>query len=114
MDFNAFAYSIRHRQQGQGGAAETQKRDLRAQLQAAEAAHYAKIKGAPIATDGDGIGDDGSSTTAKRSIESAKQREEEDEDVDAKRRRVLEETREIDADSDRSSSSGSDSSDEER
>ena len=83
------------RQPGQGGDAETEPRDLRAELLAAEAAHFAKTKGItePAATS--------SSTAPKRLLENTTAEDESEvEDADAKRRRVLEETREIDADSD--------------
>jgi protein CWC15 len=96
-----------HRQPGQGGDADTEPRDLRADLLAAEAAHFAKTKGLTEST----------STTSnapqKRLLETTPGGDgPEDEDPDAKRRRVLEETREIDADSDGTDSDSSEESDE--
>lgn len=96
------------RQPGQGGDAETEPRDLRAELLAAEAAHFAKTKGItePTATS--------SSAAPKRLLETTTAEDgSEFEDADAKRRRVLEETREIDADSDGADSESSEDSDDE-
>ena len=96
------------RQPGQGGDAETEPRDLRAELLAAEAAHFAKTKGLtePTATS--------SSAAPKRLLETTPAEDgSECEDADAKRRRVLEETREIDADSDGADSESSEDSDDE-
>lgn len=100
-----------YRQAGQGGVAETQKRDLRAQLLEAEAAHFAKTKANSI-----GDTDSGLQNTAnlKRRLEGSADVErasEDEEDLDAKRRRILEETRDIDADS---NSSEDESSEEAR
>ncbi|KAI1609874.1 Pre-mRNA-splicing factor Cwf15/Cwc15 [Exophiala viscosa] len=93
---------LKVRQPGQGGAADTEERDLRAELLAAEAAHFAK--------NGTSTGAASSPpNTAKRELE-APPDDDENEDPDAKRRRILEETRDIDADSD---GGDSDSSDEE-
>jgi hypothetical protein len=95
------------RQPGQGGDADTEVRDLRAELLKAEAAHFAKSKGHAI-TDAD----TSISSAPKRQLESGPgDNADEEEDPEAKRRRVLEETRDIDADSD---GSDSDSSEEER
>jgi protein CWC15 len=96
---------LKVRQPGQGGAADTEPRDLRAELLAAEAAHFAKTKGiiSEPATD--------AQTPAKRQIESAED-EDEDEDPDTKRRRILEETRDIDADSAGEDSDSSEDSDD--
>lgn len=92
---------LKVRQAGQGGAADAAESDLRGDLLAAEAAHFAKTgKGprpetqAPVA--------------AKRELEPPQG--EAEEDPEAKRRRILEETRDIDADS---ASSEEDSSEEE-
>jgi len=83
-----------HRKPGQGGDVDHQARDLRAELEAAEAAHFAKVKGGPSAADP-------TSAQAKRPLgltsggeddESARGEEE------AKRRRILEESRDVDAD----------------
>lgn len=76
---------------------------MRAELLAAEAAHFAKKEGVeelPV---------EGSSR--KRELEDNTQENVDEEDVEAKRRRVLEETRDIDADS---VGSDSESSEEER
>ena len=93
-------------QPGQGGDADPQVPDLRAQLLEAEAVHFQKTnpsteKPAEKITASkrqleDGAGDNG------------------EEDIEAKRRRILEETRGIDADSDdsKSESSEEDSDDE--
>ena len=102
---------LKVRKPGQGGDADNEVRDLRAELLAAEAAHFAKTKG----TSGER-----SSTepqVSKRALEEAPPGLDgpEDEDPNVKRRRVLEETRDIDADSDGadSDSSDEDSDDEE-
>ncbi|KAL8775305.1 MAG: hypothetical protein Q9209_000312 [Squamulea sp. 1 TL-2023] len=103
---------LKTRKPGQGGDADAQPRDLRAQLLEAEAAHFSKSNGAitkpktiPEPT-----------TSSKRQLEAAPDENGEgEEDIDAKRRRVLEETRHIDADSEESSNASSeeDSDDEE-
>lgn len=93
------------RQPGQGGAADPESKDLRAELLAAEAAHFAKTKGttsSEIATS--------PPKPAKRELEASTSDDDENEDPDTKRRRILEETREIDADSE---GDDSDSSEEE-
>jgi protein CWC15 len=96
-------------QPGQGGDAEPQTRDLRAELLAAEAAHEAKKNGLQI--------DETSSASSapKRQLQLEKGKHDVDEeDQDAKRRRILEETRDIDADSDGAvSETSEDESDEE-
>ncbi|KAH6636482.1 Pre-mRNA-splicing factor Cwf15/Cwc15 [Chaetomium tenue] len=103
---------LKFRQPGQGGDADASTRDLRAELEAAEAAHYAKLKGAPIP----GASDETEpSATNKRPLAALTSRSDkqsaddadDDEDPDAKRRRILAETRAIDAD-DSDSASGSD------
>jgi len=93
------------RKPGQGGAADREVRDLRAELLAAEAAHFAKTRG------GDGAPPPAeiAPPSAKRLLEDRRAGDEGD--LEAKRRRILEETRDIDADSDRSDES--DSSEEE-
>lgn len=78
---------LKFRQQGQGGAADTEERDLRAELLAAEAAHFAKSGKGPAPA-----------SAPKRQLE-APEATTEEEDPEAKRRRILEETRDIDADS---------------
>lgn len=100
---------LKVRQPGQGGAADSNQRDLRAELLAAEAAHFAKKEGKSLPT--------AQSTLAaapKRTIEQATEDPETEESSDteaAKRRKILEETRDIDKDD--SDSSDSDSSDDE-
>lgn len=100
------------RKPGQGGDADNQPRDLRAELLQAEAAHFAKIKGGPAPTPSE---PETATNTSKRQLEMGD--EDEEEDSEAKRRRILEETRDIDADSedddeDDSSEDGSDDEDE--
>ncbi|KAI4230431.1 MAG: hypothetical protein L6R36_000060 [Xanthoria steineri] len=97
---------------GQGGDADVQPRDLRAQLLEAEAAHFSKSDG--TATKPATIAD--STTPSKRQLEAGPGQDADgEEDIDAKRRRVLEETRHLDADSDKSSNASSeeDSDDDE-
>ncbi|KAL2024454.1 hypothetical protein VTK56DRAFT_8265 [Thermocarpiscus australiensis] len=100
---------LKFRQPGQGGEADRTARDLRAELEAAEAAHYAKLKGAPIpatsSSDSNNNNAPEPSGAAKRplaltsrSAEGENGGEDEDPDPEAKRRRILEETRAIDAD----------------
>ena len=95
------------RQPGQGGDADPQVRDLRAQLLEAEAAHFQKTNSS-AAKPVERI------TPSKRHLEDDRESDGE-EDMEAKRRRILEETRDIDADSDgpKSQSSDDDSDDEE-
>ncbi|CAG8961816.1 hypothetical protein HYFRA_00013992 [Hymenoscyphus fraxineus] len=101
---------LKVRKPGQGGDADHQVRDLRAELLQAEAAHFAKVKGgtAPALPETDG--EDAVMGGTKRQLEDG-----DAEDIDAKRRRVLEETRDIDADSeeDEEDSSDDDSDDDE-
>ncbi|KAF2277815.1 Cwf15/Cwc15 cell cycle control protein [Westerdykella ornata] len=108
------AYTLlKHRQPGQGGAADTTKRDLRAELLEAEARHFAKKNGTYVS-------EEQTSTDAKaapkRAIDEVSQAEERATDGDeAKRRRVemLEKYREIDADESSESSESSDEEDDE-
>ena len=95
------------RQPGQGGDADPQVRDLRAQLLEAEAAHFQKTNSS-AARPAEKI------TPSKRQLEDSRGSDGE-EDLEAKRRRILEDTRDIDADSDgpKSESSEDDSDDEE-
>ena len=73
-------------------------RDLRAELEAAEASHFAKLNGVPAPSNGtEAIAAAPSATTPKRPLEIASQADG-DEDSEVKRRRILEETRDIDAD----------------
>jgi protein CWC15 len=108
-----FHVLIPPRQPGQGGDADHTPRDLRAELEAAEAAHYAKLKGAPVP--GSSSETPEPSGMNKRPLaltsQSPNGNEEEEEDPDAKRRRILAETRHIDADDDSGSGSGSGSDD---
>src|SRR5690606_7894087 len=86
------------RQPGQGGDAD-EPRDLRAELPAAEAAHYAKKQGIP--QDKESVPPAIESSAPKRQLEGAPSEPGgETEDYEAKRRRILEETRHIDAESD--------------
>ncbi|RPB08926.1 Cwf15/Cwc15 cell cycle control protein [Morchella conica CCBAS932] len=100
---------LKVRQPGQGGEADSEVRDLRAELLKAEAAHYAKINGGKGAQ----LESTSPSGGTKRAIENGGIGGEnaEEENAEIKRRRVLEETRDIDADSD--GGSASESSDEE-
>jgi protein CWC15 len=82
-----------YRKPGQGGDADHQVRDLRAELLQAEAAHFAKVRGGPVPAE-----PEPAASTTKRQLENGE--DEEEEDPEAKRRRILEETRDIDADSD--------------
>lgn len=90
------------RQPGQGGGEDSAHRDLRAELLAAEAAHFAKK---------DGVSTLGTTPRPiKRELEAPEADETlAEEDFETKRRRILEESRDIDADSE---GEGSDSSDE--
>ncbi|TID14732.1 pre-mrna-splicing factor cwc15 [Venturia nashicola] len=93
--------SLKYRKEGQGGDAENEVRDLRAELLRAEAAHFAKKNG----------NEDASSAAPKRTIEDATADTDDvdNEDPEAKRRRlILEEARDLDADSDGSSDESSD------
>ncbi|KAI0542329.1 Pre-mRNA-splicing factor Cwf15/Cwc15 [Xylaria digitata] len=101
---------LKFRQPGQGGDADG-VRDLRAELLAAEAAHFAKKNG-DVLPDANETETSAITNNSKRPLEITSQAEGE-EDPDAKRRRILEETRDIDADSDGSSEDDSeDDSDE--
>ncbi|CAI7586122.1 hypothetical protein N7533_007949 [Penicillium manginii] len=102
---------LKVRQPGQGGDADHEVRDLRAELLQAEAAHFAKKNGVPVQETAP------EPTAHKRQLESTPANADVDtadgeaaEDPEAKRRRILEESRDIDADSD---GSEEDSSDEE-
>ena len=105
---------LKHRQPGQGGAAEQTKRDLRAELLEAEARHFAKKNGTYVE---EGAAADPSSAPKRpiAAIEAADGEEDEDE-TEQKRRRIemLEKYRDVDADdSDESSDSSDDDDDEE-
>ena len=96
------------RQPGQGGSADAEVRDLRAELLAAEAAHRAKLQGGEPSDLTDAPG----STVGapKHALEMGSQADSE-EDPEAKRRRILEESRDIDADDSEEDDDG-DSSDD--
>ncbi|TGJ88344.1 hypothetical protein E0Z10_g402 [Xylaria hypoxylon] len=103
---------LKFRQPGQGGDADADDvRDLRAELLAAEAAHFAK-------KNGDAPPDINETETAaitnnsKRPLELTAQLDGE-ENPDAKRRRILEESRGIDADSDDDSENNSENDSDE-
>jgi protein CWC15 len=102
--------ALKFRQAGQGGDADHEVRDLRAELLKAEAAHFAKKNGKTIEAE-----EDAPSAAPKRTIEDAALDEaDEEEDPEAKRRRlILEEARDLDADSDGSSEDSSDEEDDE-
>ncbi|KAI5295653.1 complexed with cef1p [Ascosphaera acerosa] len=90
---------LKTRKPGQGGAADG-PRDLRAELLAAEAAHYAKKAG--LKTDVKPAAEEYGSLDAaapKRQLTDGREGDQEEEDPDAKRRRILEESRELDAES---------------
>ncbi|KAI0382907.1 Cwf15/Cwc15 cell cycle control protein [Hypomontagnella monticulosa] len=92
---------LKFRKPGQGGDAD-ETRDLRAELLAAEAAHFAKQNGGALP---DATNETAPTTNnaAKRPLEAPSRTDGggggEDEDPEAKRRRILEESRDIDADS---------------
>lgn len=91
--------SLKFRQAGQGGDGDkfAQPRDLRAELLAAEAAHFAKKSGGKAPPE---VLEAEEERTKKSvlAIENGNAGDEE-EDIEAKRRRILEESRDIDADS---------------
>lgn len=99
------------RKPGQGGSAEAEVRDLRAELLAAESAHRARLQGG---ANPDSVeAPETAATTSKRALETETQADDED-DPEVKRRRVLEETRDIDADdSEEDDDDESDDSDDE-
>lgn len=95
---------LKFRQPGQGGSAdEGSVRDLRAELLAAEAAHFAKKNGGalpPAPSDSEAAADATANNSAKRPLGQLTAHADGDgEDPEAKRRRILEESRDIDADS---------------
>jgi protein CWC15 len=100
---------LKHRQPGQGGDAESTKRDLRAELLEAEARHHAKKNGTYV--EEEAATDDNSGP--KRALDDVSAAEDgEADEADQKRRRIemLEKYRDVDADD---SSESSDSSDDE-
>ncbi|KAI1281323.1 Pre-mRNA-splicing factor Cwf15/Cwc15 [Xylaria sp. FL0933] len=100
---------LKFRQPGQGGDADG-VRDLRAELLAAEAAHFAKKNG-DVLPDVNETETSAITNNSKRPLEIASQADGE-EDPEAKRRRILEETRDIDADSEDDSDDSEGDSDE--
>lgn len=103
------------RKPGQGGNADRDTRDLRAELLAAEQAHHAKLSGGPLPSsnnDDDISEPTPASRSAKRALEAGSTTADDDEDPEAKRRRIIEETRDIDADDSDSSSSEKDDDDD--
>lgn len=93
---------LKFRKPGQGGDAD-EPRDLRAELLAAEAAHFAKQNGGALPDATSEAAPTTTNNAAKRPLELTSQANGdaggEDEDPEAKRRRILEESRDIDADS---------------
>lgn len=115
---------LKFRKPGQGGDADGDVRDLRAELLAAEAAHHARLTGAPApSTADDNAASEHAHGTKRGLLEAGTVDDGDEEDTEAKRRRILEETRDIDADDsdsdsdkdddDESDSDDSDSDDEE-
>lgn len=106
---------LKHRQPGQGGAAEATKRDLRAELLEAEARHFAKKNGTYV-EDEAGIDASAAPKRPLAAIEAGDGEEAEEDEAEQKRRRIemLEKYRDVDADdSDESSESSDDEDDEE-
>ncbi|KAI0408651.1 Pre-mRNA-splicing factor Cwf15/Cwc15 [Xylaria palmicola] len=102
---------LKFRQPGQGGDADHEVRDLRAELLAAEAAHFAKKNGGAPLPDADETETPATTDNAKRPLALTSHAGGE-EDPDAKRRRILEESRDADADSEDDSEDGSDDDDD--
>jgi protein CWC15 len=101
--------TLKHRQPGQGGDADNNQRDLRAELLEAEARHHAKKNGTYV--EPEAATEPGNAP--KRQIDAVSAAEEGEEDeVAQKRRRIemLEKFRDVDADD---SSDESESSDDE-
>ncbi|KAK8055834.1 Pre-mRNA-splicing factor Cwf15/Cwc15 [Apiospora rasikravindrae] len=88
---------LKYRQPGQGGDADNEVRDLRAELLAAEAAHFAKANGGALPAPTSSESEEISGTKRPLALTSHADGEE---DPEAKRRRILEESRDIDADDD--------------
>ncbi|KAJ4418860.1 complexed with cef1p [Gnomoniopsis sp. IMI 355080] len=114
---------LKFRKPGQGGDADGDVRDLRAELLAAEAAHHARLTGGPAPSSADDTASEHTHGTKRGLLEGGSTAADDEEDTEAKRRRILEETRDIDADDsdsdsdkdddDDSDSDDSDSDDEE-
>lgn len=111
---------LKVRKPGQGGDADSEVRDLRAELLKAEATHFAKKgKGVPLPeATGAKSPERVEGSGQKRAIGSSGDSDDdaggepEEGNLEAKRQRILEESRDIDADSD--GGSDSDSSEEDR
>ncbi|KAK3379493.1 Pre-mRNA-splicing factor Cwf15/Cwc15 [Lasiosphaeria ovina] len=104
---------LKFRQSGQGGDADREVRDLRAELLAAEATHFAKIKGGPAG----GVGEDesASASAAQPKLLGGATSGDGDtvmEDSESKLVQILEETRDMDADDSDEAGDGSDGSDD--
>lgn len=104
---------LKYRQSGQGGAANTavNNDDLREELLAAEAAHFAKTQGKSTETDKDEPQKLISAVPEARAEDTSGAKVEE-ESPEARRRRILEETKDIDADDSESEADGDGSSEE--
>lgn len=103
---------LKRRQPGQGGDADTQTRDLRAELLEAEARHFAKKNGTYVEPESAAE----AGATSKRPIEDVSQADENEPDEEEQKRRrieMLEKYREIDADDSSESSESSDDEDDE-
>ena len=104
---------LKTRQPGQGGDADREIRDLRAELLAAEATARAKAKGGlPSSSSTHSLPASEAPSSNKRLIGETGDNDGAPEDEEAKRRKILEETRDIDADSDGGGGGDSDSSSE--
>ncbi|KAF2180826.1 Cwf15/Cwc15 cell cycle control protein [Zopfia rhizophila CBS 207.26] len=104
---------LKHRQPGQGGAADKNERDLRAELLAAEAAYIAKKNGTAIP---DESATEVTPSAPKRPLDTIQSEDaSDDEEAALKKQRleVLEKYREIDADDSSESSESSDDEDDE-
>jgi protein CWC15 len=98
---------LKHRQPGQGGAADQAKRDLRAELLQAEAIHFAKKNGTYVADEEPSVD---TKPSSKRPIDAVAHDDNEDADEEEQKRRrieILEKYREVDADDDSESSESS-------
>ncbi|KAI1819603.1 Pre-mRNA-splicing factor Cwf15/Cwc15 [Xylaria intraflava] len=102
---------LKFRQPGQGGDADDEVRDLRTELLAAEAAHFAKKNGGAL-PDVEKADTSATANPLKRPLQLTSQEDGGEEDPDAKRRRILEESRDIDADSDGGSENDDDDDDD--
>ena len=101
---------LKHRQPGQGGDADANKRDLRAELLEAEARHFAKKNGTYVPDDEPAAA---AHSSAKRPIDEVSHNGDGEADGEEQKRRrieVLEKYRDVDADD---SSDSSESSDDE-